>query len=343
MTTHPLRWGILGTGGIAHSFVSDLLANGHQVAAVGSRTLASAQAFADEFALETAHGDYASLVADAAVDIVYVATPHPMHASNALLAVRAGKPVLVEKAFTLNADEARLLVDEAAARGVFVMEAMWTRFLPHMIRIREILAAGTIGEIRAVTADHTQNLPRDPAHRLNDPALGGGALLDLGIYPVSFVWDVLGAPATITAHAAFTATGVDETIATIFGYPDGAVATTLSSMTSAGPDVASILGTRGRIDLDAVWYTATSFRVYDERRALIEEFHSEISGAGYHLEAAEVERRVAAGEIRSPLMTPEESVAIMGGLDSIRRAVGLRYPSETAPGARQGSRPTLEG
>ena len=194
-----LRWGILGTGFIAGLQTQDLQEHGFTVQAVGSRSLESASAFAEQYGVATAHGSYESLVADPSVDVVYIATPHPFHHGNALLALNAGKHVLVEKAFTMNAREAQEVFDLAAAKGLVALEAMWSRFLPHMIRLREIIANGTIGEVRKVIASHNQNLPKDPAHRLNDPALGGGALLDLGVYPVSFAIDILGSPETIRA------------------------------------------------------------------------------------------------------------------------------------------------
>src|SRR6478735_4418122 len=160
------RWGILGPGGIARAFTGDLRTAGLDVAAVGSRRRETAEAFAAEFGIPHAHGSYEELVADPDVDIVYIATPHPMHAANALLALEAGKHVLVEKAFTVNAAEAAAVRDAAADRGLLAMEAMWTRYLPHMVRIRELVASGALGEIRALSADHTQRISSDPAHRL---------------------------------------------------------------------------------------------------------------------------------------------------------------------------------
>ncbi len=177
-----LRWGILATGGIAGAFASDLRTAGLDLVAVGSRSQESADAFAARFGIPRAHASYEALVADPDVDTVSVSTPHPMHHENARLALEHGKHVLVEKAFTLNRTEAEDLQRLAAERGLLAMEAMWTRYLPHMVRIREILAAGTLGDVRAVSADHTQLLPSDPAHRLNAVELGGGALLDLGVF-----------------------------------------------------------------------------------------------------------------------------------------------------------------
>jgi predicted dehydrogenase len=311
-------------------FVKDLLLTGHAVTAVGSRTQARADDFAKEFGIGTAHGSYEALVADPNVDIIYIATPHPQHASAAKLALDAGKHILVEKAFTINAHEAAEIVHLAAAKNLVVLEAMWTRFLPHMRRIRAIIAAGTLGEIRSVTADHRQKLPDDPKHRLNALELGGGALLDLGIYPISFAWDILGRPASIKASATFRETGADAQVATIFHYASGAMATTLSSSDSAGPNQASVVGTKGRIEIDQVWYSPTTFRVYDNANTLVETFDGAVEGRGMQFQADEAERLIAGGMTAGEILPPSQSVAIMGTLDEIRAQIGLRYPGEEA-------------
>lgn len=322
------RWGILATGWIAELFVKDLLLTGHAVTAVGSRTQAKADRFAKEFGIAKAHGSYEALVADPDVDIIYIATPHPQHVAAARLALNAGKHILVEKSFTINAAEAAEIVDLAAATNLVVLEAMWTRFLPHMIRIRAIIAAGTIGDVRSITADHRQKLPDDPNHRLNAMELGGGALLDLGIYPISFTWDILGEPATIKASATFRDTGADTQVATIFHYASGAIATTLSSLDSAGPNRASVVGTLGRIEIDRVWYSPTTFRVYDNSNNVTETFDGAVEGRGMQFQADEVERLIAAGLTTGEILPPSQSVAIMRTLDEVRRQIGLRYPSE---------------
>jgi len=326
--TNALRWGILATGGIAHAFTSDLLLHGFTVQAVGSRTQGSADVFAAKFGIQTAHASYEALVADPDVDIVYVSTPHPFHAANATLALNAGKHVLIEKPFAMNAREAREIVDLAASLGLMVMEAMWTRFLPHMVRIREILAAGTLGDVHTLMADHTQDLPDDPAHRLNDLALGGGALLDLAIYPVSFASNLFGRPETILASASFKHTGADSQVATIFRYPGGQIATTLSASDTQGPNTVTILGTDGRIDIDQVWYSPTTFHLRGSDNELIESFTAEVAGRGMHYQAAEMEQVIGAGKISSMILPPEELVAIMETLDTVREQIGLRYPGE---------------
>jgi len=326
--TDSVRWGILATGWIAEQFVKDLNLHGHRVTAVGSRSQVSADKFAAAFGIPKAHGSYEALCADPDVDAIYVATPHPMHADNAKLALSHGKHVLIEKAFTVNAREAQEIVDLGASKGLVVLEAMWTRFLPHMLRIREIVRSGILGEIRSVVADHTQDLPDDPAHRLNALPLGGGALLDLGIYPISFTFDVLGTPKTIAAVAKFKDTGADGNIATMFTYDSGAIALTLSASDTAGRNLATILGTKGRIEIDKVWYTPTSFRRYDESNAVVEEYVSKVEGRGMQYQAAELERLVAEGKTAGTILSPTESVAIMACLDTIRQQIGLKYPTE---------------
>ena len=323
-----LRWGILATGWIAELFVKDLQLTGRNVTAVGSRSAESAERFATAFNIPKAHASYQALAADPNVDIIYIATPHPHHLAAAKLALNAGKHILVEKPFTINATEAQEITDLAAAKGLLVLEAMWTRFLPHMQRIRALIAAGTIGEVRSITADHRQKLPDDPKHRLNDLALGGGALLDLAIYPISFTWDILGKPDSMQASATFRATGADAQVATIFHYASGAIATTLSSSDSAGPNRACVVGTKGRIEIDRVWYEPTSFRVYANDNSLIESFEQPRIGRGMQYQAEEAETLIAAGKTASRLLSPQQTVQIMQTLDELRAQIGLKYPSE---------------
>jgi predicted dehydrogenase len=327
--TERLRWGVLGTGWIADRMIPDLRVLGSTVAAVGSRTQARADSYAAEWDVPVAHGSYEALVADPDVDVVYVATPHPSHAADAILALEAGKHVLVEKSFTLNAAEARSITDLARERGLVVLEAMWTRWLPHMVRIRELIASGALGEVRTVIADHTQKLSSDPAHRIQNPVLGGGALLDLGIYPVAFAWDVFGAPARITATSSPTATGVDRQTAMIFDYADGQQALMHCALDTQGPNRAVVLGTDARIEIDGVWYCPTTFRLIGPDDEVIETFDGSTPGRGMQFQAEELERLVAAGLLEGEILPPSESVAIMESLDEVRRQIGLAYPSES--------------
>lgn len=325
MTTSSPVWGILGTGGIAAAMTRDLQLDGHTVAAVGSRTPDSAARFAAAHGLPRSHGSYEELVADPAVDVVYVATPHPQHAPNALLALAAGKHVLVEKPFTMNQHEAQQIADAARLRGLVALEAMWTRWLPHMDRLHEIIDDGTLGEVRTVVAHHAQRTSPDPAGRMLNPALGGGALLDLGIYPVSFAWDVLGAPSDVLALSTPTATGVDRQTSILLGYDSGAQAALTTVLDAAGDNSATVVGTDARIELDATFFAPTSFRVVDPGGRVIETYEPQLSGRGMQYQARAIERLIAAGGGEDARLPLAQSVAIMGTLDTIRERIGLVY------------------
>jgi predicted dehydrogenase len=327
-----LRWGIVGTGGIAGRFTADVgLLPDAEVVAIGSRTVAGAEAFGEQHGIKRRHGSYAELVADPEVDVVYVATPHPFHAEHALLAIGAGKPVLVEKPFAMDAGEARQIADAARAAGVFCMEAMWTRFLPHMVRLRELLAEGALGEIVAVSADQGMRFEPDPQHRLFAPELGGGALLDLGIYPFSFASMVLGAPETVRAVATGAFTGVDQTTSAVLTYPQGAHAVLICTSASATPMRAWVAGTQGRIEIDPPWYHASSFTL-TRPAGSSERFESPggmVVGRakGMRFEAEEVARCLRLGLGESPVLPLDETVSIIGTLDEIRDQIGLAYPA----------------
>ncbi|MEJ8283364.1 Gfo/Idh/MocA family oxidoreductase [Curtobacterium citreum] len=328
-----VRWGVIGTGGIARSFVGDCVAAGIEFTAVGSRTSGGAEAFASEFGIPRAHGSYEDLVADDTVDAVYVATPHVRHAEDALLAIRAGKHVLVEKAFTMTAAEARTVVDAARRAGVAVTEAMWTRFLPQMAMIREVLAEGRIGRPVLVEATHHQTLPTDPSHRLRDPALGGGALLDLGVYPVSFAVDVLGVPTSLVAAGTLSEQGVDTQMGVVLTHDGGTQSMIHFGMDLRSPNTASVIGESGRIDLDSTWYTPTTWRIRDRDGVVVEEFDAREELAGYGHEARAFEAMIRSGVHEGGPMDAEQSVAIMAVMDEARRQVGVRYPADDAPTA----------
>lgn len=322
-----LRWGILATGGIAHAFTTDLRAAGLTVGAVGSRRPDASRAFAEEFGIPRAHGSYEDLVADPEIDIVYVATPHSRHLDDAALALQAGKHVLVEKPVTLDADEATALRDIAADAGLLAMEAMWTRYLPHMVRLRELLAQGALGEVRTVFADHTQRISADPSHRLNALELGGGALLDLGIYPVSFMWDVLGAPEQIRAVGRLGETGADTEVAASMTHASGAVSSFVTSSRGAGPNTAHLVGTEARIDIDSVWYTPTTFRLSSPDGTVLEEYRSQVESRGMQYQALYAEKLISEGRTDSDILPFGQSVDIMRSLDEIRAQVGVVYPT----------------
>lgn len=317
MSDNPVRWGILATGLIARWFVSDLsFSNSGVAVAVGSRNRDSADRFADEFDIANRHASYEALVADPDVDVVYVASPHPMHHDNAILALRAGKHVLVEKPFTMNAQEASSVVRVARAHGLFAMEAMWTRFLPQMVVIRDWLAQGLLGEVVTVAADHGQWFPEDPEFRLFAPALGGGALLDLGVYPVSLASMVLGTPSRILTMSDPAFTGVDAQTSMLFGYDNGAQAVLTCTLRADSPRRAAIVGTEARIEVDSVFYGPTAVTLIP-RNGEVTRVELPHEGRGMYFEADEVGRRLAAGELESPLMPLNETISIMEMMDTI--------------------------
>jgi predicted dehydrogenase len=313
----PVRWGILGTGGIARTFATDLrLTDSGVVAAVGSRRRESADRFADEFGIANRHGGYSELVADPDVDVIYVATPHPMHRDHAISALLAGKHVLVEKPFTMNAAQAREIAGLARERGLFAMEAMWTRFLPHVAVIRDWLARGLLGDIVTVTADHGQWFAEDASFRLFAPELGGGALLDLGVYPVSFASMVLGPPSRIMAMSDPAFTGVDAQTSMLFGYDSGAQAVLTCTLRAKSPTRAAIVGTDARIEVEGDFY-ALSTPTLISRSGYTTWAGSQHEGRGLRFQADEVARRLAAGELESPLMPLDETISILETMDAV--------------------------
>jgi predicted dehydrogenase len=318
----PVRWGILGTGGIARAFAEDLRLTDSGVAvAVGSRSRGPADRFADELGIERRHASYEALAADPDVDVVYVATPHPMHHDNAVLALRSGKHVLVEKPFTMNAAEARSIIRVARENGLFAMEAMWTRFLPHTAVIRDWLAQGLLGDIVTVSADHGQWFAEDPGFRLFAPELGGGALLDLGVYPVSFASMVLGAPSRIASLSDPAFTGVDAQTSMLFGYPGGAQAVLTCTLRAKSPTRAAIVGTDATTEVDGAFYApaAVTLTPRNGEPIRVESVHE---GRGLRHQADEVARRLAAGETESPLMPLDETVTIMETMDAVLAQAG---------------------
>lgn len=315
--TEPIRWGIISTGGIAHTFARDLRhTDDGVVAAVGSRTQASADAFGDEFDVPRRYDSYEALVADEQIDAVYVGTPHPFHFENASLALEHGKPVLVEKSFTMNGQQARDLVALARAKNLFLMEAMWTRFLPHVVALRDIIASGRLGEIVSFEADHGKWFNLDPGFRLFSPELGGGAVLDLGVYPISFASMLLGRPERITALIEPAFTGVDGQVSMAFGYAGGAQSLLSCTSLARTATRACVSGTRARVEIDGDFYAPTSFTVIT-KEGESERFTFETSGRGLHYQAQEVARCLREGLVESNVMPLDESVEIMETMDEV--------------------------
>ena len=322
------RWGIIGTGGIARAFALDLQRlPDHKVAAVGSRSLEKGHSFAAQFEDCIAYGSYEELVEDSNIDGIYVATPHTSHVSSTLLALHAGKPVLCEKPFAVNASEAKLMIDTAREKNLTLMEAMWTRFLPHIKKVRQILSDGTIGEIVSIEADHGQRLAALQIPRLMLPEFAGGALLDLGIYPVSFAHMVLGVPEKITASAAFTPEGVDGQTTAIFDYDSGAQAILTANMIANSPCRAVISGTLGRIEIDRTFYNPAPMRVVLNGDS-VTDYPNDYQGHGLREQAIEFARLVRAGKKESSQLSLDETYEIMQSMDKVRELIKLRFPIE---------------
>ena len=321
------NWGILGPGGIAKAFAEDLKRlDGHSIAAVGSRTLSNAQSFANTFG-GTAYGSYEELVADPQVDAIYVATPHPAHKENVILALNAGKPVLCEKPFAVNAVEAQQMVDAAHKNGVALMEAMWARFLPHYAQVREIIQSGVLGKIHTIQADHGQRLADQNIPRLVEPSLAGGALLDLGIYPVSFAHMILGNPSKITSSAVLTDKGVDAQTSMIFDYDDGAQAVLNTTMIEQTPCRAVVAGLNGWLEIDRTFYNPASMRVV-LNDGTTTEYPSSYVGHGLREQAEVFKQLVTSGQQQSQILNWQDTVDIMKTLDQVRSQIGLKYPFE---------------
>lgn len=322
------KWGVLGTGGIASSFVEDLTrAQAHEVVAVGSRTLSKAEEFAKNLSIPHSYGSYEELVNDSNVDAIYVATPHPFHEEHTLLALNAGKPVLCEKPFAITAKQTQTMIDCARKNNVALLEAMWMRYLPHISIVREILSSGVLGNIQTIEADHGQRLADQNIARLMDPHLAGGALLDLGIYPVSFAHLVLGTPSRITARAVMTDGGVDAQTSAIFDYSNGAQAVINTTMVAQTPCRAVVSGLLGRLEIDSTFYNPAAMRVilFD---GTVTEYPNNYVGHGLREQAIEMARVVGCGELESPLMSWSETLSVMQVMDQIRDQIGLVYPFE---------------
>ena len=329
-----VNWGILGPGRIAHSFAAGLRdAAGARLVAVGSRAAARAEAFAAQYGAAQAHGSYAALAADPAVDAIYVATPHPQHASACRICLDAGKHVLCEKPLAVNAAEARAMAACARDRGVLLMEGMWTRFIPAIAALRTLLQAGEIGMPALLQCDLAFAAEVDPASRLFAPELAGGALLDIGVYCVAFASMVLGTPDTVACSAHLGATGVDERTAVALSHPSGAVAALLCGITVRSPQVATIYGSEGYVTVASPFWCGEQLTVH-LTGAAPEERRYPRRGNGFNYEAEHFMELVRAGATDSPIMPLAESITISETLDAARRRIGLRYPFEAARSLR---------
>lgn len=327
----PLRWGVIGPGGIAHVF-ADAVREGTRssVVAVGSRSAERAQEFAQRHDVASAYGSYEELVADPAVEAVYVASPHSEHHAHALLALRAGKHVLVEKAFTRNREETDEVLAAAESGGLLAAEAMWSRYLPQYDVVRRTIEAGTLGEVVLVQADHGQHLWPDGPRRLWDPELAGGSLLDLGVYPVHFADHVLGELGTVAARGTLSPEGVDVTVG-ISAVKGSTLARMTSTMAAATPCAALVAGATGRLELTGPGHfygAASTVRLLDPEGTLVDTFEPEHPDHGFRYEAAEVARAVAAGRRETWSVPWEATRRAMGVMDEVRHQLGVVYPGE---------------
>jgi predicted dehydrogenase len=327
MADDRIQWGIAATGGIARRFATGLdETDDAQTVAVASRTAERAEEFGAEFDIPHRHASYEALAEDSDVDIVYVASPHSRHEADTLVFLEAGKHVLCEKPFALNEAQARRMVDTARERGLFVMEAIWSRFLPAYQVLGELLAEGAIGEVQSVDADFAIRFPFDPAHRLFDLALGGGALLDLGIYPLQLASLVLGVPTDVQAVGQIGETGVDEHVAAVLSHPSGALATVRTATRVTLACTARITGTEGWIDLPAFMHCPSALSVTTVAGAEVRE--TPIVGEGLRYQVSEVHRCLRAGVLESPVIPHAETLSLAATMDRIRAQIGVRYPGE---------------
>lgn len=322
-----IKWGILGPGSISKKFAEGLQAvPDAKIMAVGSRQKNRARAFANDFNIPNAHGSYEDLVADPEVDVIYIGTPHNFHKAHTLLCLNAGKHVLCEKPFAINTAEAEEMVKTARDKGLFLMEAMWSRYLPTLVKTRALIAAGAIGEIRMVQADFGFRTSVNAEGRLFNPSYGGGALLDVGIYPLSLAHMVLGTPTQITSLAEIGTTGVDEQTAFILGYDTGQMAVLSTAIRTNTPHEATIIGTSGWIKIHSPWWVSDTLTL--KRDGKEQTIPCPMVGNGYNYEAEEVGNCMRSGKLESDILPLDETLAIMQVMDEIRAQIGLRYPME---------------
>jgi predicted dehydrogenase len=318
-----VRWGVVGPGRIASKVVRDFPhVPGAEVVAVASRSAERAKAFAAEHGIERVHDSYRAILADDGVDVLYIATPHPQHRAVTLAALRAGKAVLVEKAFTVTPAATREIVELATETGVFAMEAMWTRFMPSIVRMRELVAAGAIGDVQAVQADLGVSAPVDPADRFYNPAIGGGALFDVGVYPISFAQMMLGTPDSVTARGTLAPSGVDVEEAVLLGYPDGRTASLFASLRCPTPGQARVFGTTGWIDVLPRFHhpaTLVLHRTGHEPETVTLPH----TGGGYTHELREVTECVAAGRSQSAVMPLADTVTVQDVMGQVADQLGM--------------------
>ncbi|MEM7032749.1 MAG: Gfo/Idh/MocA family oxidoreductase [Chloroflexota bacterium] len=326
--TDKIRWGIIGPGNIAKRFAGGLaVLDDATLQAVASRSQEKADAFADEFGAPTRYTSYQDLVADDDIDIIYIATVNPFHAEQMLLCLEAGKPVLCEKPFTINTAEAKKVVQVAREKKLFLMEGMWTRHFPLMHKLRQILADGVIGEVRMLNADFGFSGQVNPTSRLYDLNLGGGGMLDVGIYPLSLASMIFGKPEKLSSFADIGETGVDELSVLMMQYPAGEVAVVYSAIRASMPHDSMIMGRKGRIRIHSPWWMPTKMTITVNGKD-DEVVEMPMEGTGFNYQIAEAGRCLREGKLESDVMPLDETISIMEMMDEARTQWGLKYPME---------------
>lgn len=322
MDDMTVRWGVIGPGRIASNVVGDAPhVPGAEFVAVASRSAERAKAFAADHGIPRAHDSYQAILDDDAVDVLYIATTHPQHRAIALAALRAGKAIMVEKAFTVTPEATREIVNLATSSGTFAMEAMWTRFQPAVVRARELIADGALGEVRSVQGELCVQAPRNPDDRFLNPAVGGGAVFDLSVYPISFAQMLLGIPDTVHAHGVLAETGVDLEETMLLGFPGGRAASLFCSIRCASPGQMRIFGTDGWIDVLPRFHhpeTIVLHRLGAEPETIV----APHIGGGYAHELIEVTDCVAAGKTQSDVMPLADTVAVQDVMGEVMRQLG---------------------
>ncbi|MEO1713335.1 MAG: Gfo/Idh/MocA family oxidoreductase [Bacteroidota bacterium] len=323
------KWGIIGLGKIAHKFARDLqLVEGAVLHAVASRSEERSQVFASQYEVPQSFGTYQGILSSE-INAVYIATPHVSHMELTMMALEAKIPVLCEKAFGINEREVQRMVDLARRQRVFLMEALWTRFLPNMLGVRAQIEQGTIGRLQSISADFGFKAPFDPEKRLFNPALGGGALLDIGIYPIFLAYSLFGEPDEVGAIAHLGATGVDEEIGMLFQYTSGAMAQLQASFRYTSPCEAHLYGTEGTIRIPGRWHEGKRYELsyYDSSREA-QSYEEEYDAIGYAFEIQHLMQQIRAGKTESPWWSLEDSLGLMRTMDRIRKIIGLVYPQD---------------
>ncbi len=320
------QWGILGLGKIAHKFTQDLLlVPGNQLAAVGSRDAETAAAFARQYGARQAYGNYEALLADPAVEIIYVATPHDSHAQWSIAALEAGKHVLCEKPLAVNRKQVDAMLEAARRNNRFLMEGLWSRFNPSIQQSLKLIEQETIGPVNYFNIDFNFYSDAPVESRVFNPELAGGALLDIGIYPVFLAYLLWGKPEQILASARFHDSGADAQTSIIFRYPQG-FANLMCGFLSKSDMVAKIYGTRGSIFIDTRWHEAKGFTLHVGDKS--QHFSLPTPGNGFTFEIEECQQCLAEGRLESELWSHRNSLDLIDLLDEIRGQIGLKYPFE---------------